>query len=151
MFKHSFHAHYQLIKLIKNDYNRGQLLTTVLLSVSAWADAVDCFDKRWRSFHINWANASIPVLLVRYEDLKTDLKGQLQHIAEFLKLDIPPDRIENVLNNSEGSYHRSHSKDSVLDKYTLEMQIAINETIRSVETQFAISFNDNGRSLNSVS
>ena len=45
-----------------------------------------------------WQNCGLPLLTIRYEDLKKDTAGVLSHIIEFLKLENPPEK--SVLENA---------------------------------------------------
>ena len=84
------------------------------------------------------------MLLLRYEDLKVDLRNQLHRLSTFLQVNITAGDIENTLLNSEGSYHRNNSnariKANVLNFYTPQMQLWMNKTINHVEQILASKF-----------
>jgi hypothetical protein len=61
----------------------------------------------WMKFHEYWLNASIPILVVRFEDLIGNMEHELTRIADFLSLD--PSRIPHACGRGDhpsqlGSY-----------------------------------------------
>ena len=61
----------------------------------------------WRSLLLSWLRAKgSSVMVVHYEDLKTDMGANLERIVKFLNLDLDPARVKCVVEESEGSFHR---------------------------------------------
>jgi Sulfotransferase domain len=67
---------------------------TETVTDNVYAKHQDTFDdlasnemKVWSQFHRYWLEAQIPVLVVRFEDLITNLNGELSRIARFLLMD----------------------------------------------------------------
>ncbi|XP_013415664.1 WSC domain-containing protein 1 [Lingula anatina] len=54
--------------------------------------------------------------LLRYENLKNDLSGELRRLYEFLDVNISDNRFQEIMNDSEGCFHRKTSSKSVEKK-----------------------------------
>ena len=105
-----------------------------------WADFVYCHISLWSSFYETWMTFRKPMMLLRYEDLKSDLKGQLRRLVHFLKVPVEPDAIERTVANSEGLFHRSSSGQETIRLYSNKMQTLLNTTIAYVEHILANKF-----------
>ena len=105
-----------------------------------WADFVYCHISYWPKFHETWMTFRKPMMLLRYEDLKSDLKGQLRRLVHFLKVPLAPDAIERTAANSEGQFHRNSSGQGTIRLYSKKMQTLLNTTIDYVEKILANKF-----------
>ena len=48
-----------------------------------------------------------PLLIITYEDLQTNLQGEMKRLLNFLGMPIDKRRLQCVLCNSEGLHHRN--------------------------------------------
>lgn len=64
----------------------------------------------WFDHVAGWrARAGSPdVLILFYDDLKTDLEANIRRIADFLDLDLPPDRMTRILERSSFEFMKRH-------------------------------------------
>ena len=66
--------------------------------------------ERWKNLHAEYLAESsklgVPVHLVFYENLKSNLAEELLRLADFLSLEIPAARLACLLQNQEGQFHR---------------------------------------------
>lgn len=69
--------------------------------LEAYLDGMFVGSGSWHDHVIDWldspCNASGNLLLVRYEDMKEDVRRELRRAADFLEVDITPERFENAV------------------------------------------------------
>ena len=66
-------------------------------------------------------SAGHPVLVVRYEDLKSDSLTQVERMLEFLKVPYSNEALEKRMSQDFGKFHRQHSGTD-FDHYTTEQR-----------------------------
>ena len=73
---------------------------------------------KWITFHVDWLKQfKKPLLVIRYENLKSDLLKEVGRICRFLGFEFTKRQRECVLNHAEGNFHRKHQKkDRVISK-----------------------------------
>ena len=89
---------------------------------SEWKLYVHNETDKWAEFHKDWFSFKKPKLILFYQELKSDLRSCLRQICQFLKTEekCTPERIDCVLNNSQGNFHRKKSNLQV-SPYTEDM------------------------------
>ena len=55
--------------------------------ISEWPSFITKTSESWYLFHVQWLTSDMCILVVRYEDLKADLKSQIYRIGHFLGVD----------------------------------------------------------------
>ncbi|XP_071824642.1 WSCD family member GA21586-like isoform X3 [Apostichopus japonicus] len=99
-----------LIERVTGIYT-GSIYNDRTLSVGAWPKLIDSQLKRWKELidgiTANFADNDT-LLLVYFQDLKSDLRTELKRIVEFLELPLNEDRLICTLKNQEGQFHRPH-------------------------------------------
>ena len=89
----------------------------------------------WVNFYVRWLTTfSKPLLVVRYENLKSDLLGEVGRMCRFLGFDFGVRQKKCVLEHTEGNFHRKNNKQ--VDIITNAMKTDLN--IASEQLQEAI-------------
>ena len=88
-----------------------------LLSAVEWSEFIDAQGPAWDQFYTEWLHFPGPLYILRYEDLITDLRGSLIHLIKFLGFSMTSERLNCVLANSEGLYHRRNSSSDQREEY----------------------------------
>lgn len=70
--------------------------------------------------------------MMKYEDMKTDLSGTLKKAMHFLELKTNHTRLNCLLQNSEGQYHRPR-QENFTDPYTTEMLTTLDTYVEIVD------------------
>ena len=78
-----------------------------------WDDHVTRKIEGWQKYFSNWVlnNESRPVLVVKFEDIKTDLIGQVKRMLDFLKYPYMEDELRSRLAEGFDAFRRAHSKE----------------------------------------
>ena len=74
---------------------------------------------------------NIPILVIKYEDMLTDLSTQLKKMLNFLQVPYSKTQINCVLNNQLNRFHRK--KISNFDHYTPELRKMVLEELKKLE------------------
>ena len=107
-------------------------LTMNTFSFKEWESFVDVRSKVWKHLMEDWIKQfHDPILVLRYENLVSDLEKELKKIDAFLNLHAPDDRLKCVLNNPGDIYKVTHPA-LAADPYTKEQRYAIEELINDV-------------------
>lgn len=77
-------------------------------------------------------HSSIPVHVVQYERLKTNLAEEIVKMANFLNQNLTQDALKCVLSNSQGMYRRL--KHLNFDPYSNQLKTITNEIIKKGNT-----------------
>ena len=96
------------------NFNLGQTRSQVKMANmetinSKWQDSYKRQFDIWHKFHMEWgkrSNETENFLLIHYENMVNDLKGQLRMIANFLHLSIDEEVYDCVMNNSKSKFKR---------------------------------------------
>jgi len=87
-----------------------------------WSDAVRKSSSAWRVHLEKYINsAKSPTLVVKYENLLTDLHTELKRMMEFLEIPYTEEDLQCTINSTLEGFHRKHNK-SVVDPYTPELR-----------------------------
>ena len=83
----------------------------VMKNKEHWNQRVSKYIKKYLKFHEYWLKKDdTRILIVLYEELKSDLGNQLRKMAKFLNIEVTDEIIKCVQQNSEGKYHRKNTK-----------------------------------------
>ena len=85
-----------------------------------------------------------PMLLVRYEDLKTDLHNQLLRLSQFLQVPVASETVHSVVQNSQGNFQRPPPTYNYMDPYDNRMQTLINKSSLIIEQLLFQKFDEKG-------
>ena len=68
----------------------------------------------WQKYFSNWIlnSESRPVLVVKFEDLKTDLIGQVKRMLDFLKFPYMEDELRSTLAEGFNKFRRAHGAEN---------------------------------------
>ena len=77
--------------------------------ISGWKWKFNLLSKRWLTFNLSWLKFKGELHILRYEKLKSDLEDELQGVCHFMGVDVPKKRMDCVIVNREGNYHRPES------------------------------------------
>ena len=91
---------------------------------------MDGYSKRWRA-HVEQflASAKTPILVVKYENLLTDLHTELKRMMEFMKFPYTEDDLQCTIKSTIEGFHRKH-KGNVTDPYTPELRKLVSTQIQ---------------------
>ena len=79
------------------------------------------YSKGWTSHIQNFLRSpKTPTLVVKYENLLTDLHTELKRMMEFLKIPYTEEDLQCTINSTIEGFHRKHDK--VNDPYTPEQR-----------------------------
>lgn len=67
-------------------------------------------EANWFEFNKHWLEnkRELPILYVRYEDLKNNLQGELQRIAQFINIDLKPEDMPRILERTSFQFMKTH-------------------------------------------
>ena len=74
----------------------------------------------------------LPVHIIRYESLKTNLREELVKVVHFLGLTVNQKRLDCVIQNPEGKFHRP-ARDNFTIPFTPEMKRLAEAAVQNVE------------------
>ena len=74
---------------------------------------------------------NIPVLVIKYEDMLTDLSTQLKKMLDFLQVPYSKTQVDCVLKSQLNRFHRK--KVSNFDHYTPELRKMVLEELKKLE------------------
>lgn len=74
---------------------------------------------------------NIPTLVIKYEDMLTDLQTQLKKMLHFLRVPYSKKQLDCVLNNGLNHFHRR--KVYSFNHYTPELRKLVIDGLKSVE------------------
>ena len=80
---------------------------------------------------LNITTANVPTIVVRYEDMLRDTRGQLRRMLDFLKYPYTEDRLDCVLNHQIQTFHRQHHRN--FDPFTSEQKRNFVRIMKQVE------------------
>ena len=100
---------------------------------SGWKEFVFNITKRWQKTIIKWSIAERPLLVVHYEDLKTDQLAQVERMLNFLEIVYNRTELTANLENGFGDFQRNHSQSG--EYYSLAQKSEINSMIRETTEQ----------------
>ena len=74
---------------------------------------------------------TIPVIVVRYEDLVKDTRLQLQRMLEFLQYPYTKERLDCVVNHQVETFHRKHDRE--FDPFTARQRQSLLNVMKAIE------------------
>jgi len=91
---------------------------------TAWKKAVVTYSKTWGKHVQILDSLKTPILVVKYENLLTDLHTELKRMMEFLKIPYTEEGLQCTIKSTIEGFHRIHSK-NVTDPYTPDQRMAV--------------------------
>ena len=77
--------------------------------------------------------------VLHYDDLKSDLVGELTSLLRFLNWEITPEQLECVTRHEEGQFHRQHkTRPADEDIYTEQALVDMQNKVKEVELHFEL-------------
>lgn len=95
--------------------------------ISEWVKWVNKMSVQWKNMNQFWLHKyNGPLHVVKYQNLKTDVKAEMQKICKFLDIEISEYDLDCVFSDSVGNFKRDKSPVDLMTLYTPEMQDKIN-------------------------
>ena len=102
------------------------------VSISEWRSNFHLLSKRWLAFNLSWLRFKGDLHILRYEKLKSNLEDELQGVCHFMGIDVSKRRMNCVIVNQEGNYHRPGSNKTET-AFTKQMKDVITSFTQKVE------------------
>ena len=110
-----------------------------------WQWFISDYSKRYVKMINSWLSSKgtkIPTIVVRYEDLVTDTRTQLQRMLEFLQYPCTKEQLDCVINHQVETFHRKqHSFDPFTDEQKQKF-IKIMKQVEPLLTLYNTSYRD---------
>nr|XP_002735861.2 PREDICTED: WSC domain-containing protein 2-like [Saccoglossus kowalevskii] len=112
---------------IRSEFNRhygghrGVAAKSKYTTGKIWQDFVYGKAQSWTNTVIEWLKFRGPLLLVRYENMKSNSMGELVRILKFLGHDVTKERLQCVSRNSQGKFKRIAKDYLDFNPYTADM------------------------------
>ncbi len=92
-----------------------------------WSRTINMLMKRWEEMvnHLLIKSLNRPVLLVHYEDVKSNSLYEVMRMLKFLHYDVPEDSLRERLQKQFNTFYRNHSSAS-FEHFTWSQQDRIN-------------------------
>ncbi|XP_071824619.1 sialate:O-sulfotransferase 2-like isoform X2 [Apostichopus japonicus] len=125
-----------LIERVTGIYT-GSIYNDTSLYRGAWPDCVKSMSRGWLALvdQITDKFTNETVLVVRYQDLKTDLPNQLRRIVEFLGLPLDEKRLNCTIQRTEGNFHRPKHALS-FDPFRKPLKVMVENAIKEAQIKF---------------
>ncbi|XP_071849045.1 sialate:O-sulfotransferase 2-like [Apostichopus japonicus] len=105
-----------------------------------WIDFVTGKSRTWTNTALNFLQYNKNVLVVHYEDLRSNLKPNLEKMLRFLKVKIDPNRVLCTISSPDGKYKRPAAKQKLsFDPFTDEMKEYVSLYIKAVSMALHIT------------
>lgn len=105
-----------------------------------WIDFVTGKSRTWTNTAINFLQYNKNVLVVHYEDLRSNLKPNLEKMLRFLQVPLDNDRILCTISSPDGKYKRPAAKKKLnFDPYTDEMKEYISLYVKALSMALHIT------------
>ena len=94
-----------LTKFVKSNKDKHTVFSPI--SLSGWNHFVSVKIKHWEYFYTDWIKSKeAKILVVHFENLIDNLEWNLLRILDFLDFESDQQRLQCVLRNAEGQFHR---------------------------------------------
>lgn len=107
-----------------------------------WRNQVNRKSGLWLHHITDCLNSTpIPVIVVKFENLKSKLYEELQKILDFLKYSYKEEDLECTVNHKSDSFHRKHN--GTIDPYSSEQKQKILNSIQEANkilSQYNIAY-----------
>lgn len=100
---------------------------------SMWEKFVQRQTNRWRDMIKNWliSTKKHPVLVVKYEDLKTNTLYEVGRMLSFLDIQYDSEELREKLDIDLNAFHRKHQQEE-FDHFTDQQRTFINEVVKEL-------------------
>lgn len=120
-------VHLHLAKYIATHYSFLFLLS------SGWQIYFNNQSPDWLRFSLAWVtDFKGPLHILRFEELKSDLRETLRRTLQFLGMEINETWLDCAVRDSEGIFHRPKSTNAI-DPFTKDMLNTLDESTKQVE------------------
>ena len=91
---------------------------------------------KWQQTILAWVvnNMGHPVIVIRYEDMKTNTSRELRRMLDFLQVPYAEAQFQRVVNSGYETFRRRHSPRDDYDHYTSEQRAFVNSVIRTTHS-----------------
>jgi len=98
---------------------------SLIITGKAWNDTLRRFSKAWRGHLETYLRTTkTPTLVLKYENLHTDLHTELERMMKFLEFPYTEDDLKCTIKSTIEGFHRKHSK-NVTDPYAPDQRMAV--------------------------
>jgi len=99
-----------------------------------WHQFVTIQASKWLDMATNWTMHSSPkkVLVVHYENVKTDVLTEMRKILNFFNMPISEDRLKCLFKHKDGLFHREPTKTPEVVPFNPEIRKAMDNVINHV-------------------
>ena len=115
-------------------------IVTHVGSNEQWEQYLHTWSDRWHNSVVKWAKfgKKRPLLVVYFEDLKTNYTGEVERMLDFLQISYSKEQLEERLKPGFTLFKRNHSK--AFEHYTIEQKATIMRMIARTKKELE----DNG-------
>ena len=103
-----------------------------------WVKRVKILSKSWTRHITVWLGTKTPhnatVLVIKYENLKTDLRKELKRMMEYLEYPYTEEDIDCTINSNTNTFHRHHNSSKDKDRFSQQQIDMIYNNIRQVDS-----------------
>ncbi|CAH1772384.1 unnamed protein product [Owenia fusiformis] len=121
------------------DFNRrrGHGHTAIVELTEGWSGYVRRQLDTWRAFYVNWMSyARVPFHMIFYEKLRENVRSELTSLLDFLEFPIHEDRIECLMERTEGNFKRQSVNSDRRDIYSSNVTKILREHVAEVCKQY---------------
>ena len=91
----------------------------------------------WQETVLAWTvnNGDHPVIVVRYEDMKTNISRELQRMLDFLQVPYTETQLQSVVSKGYNTFKRNHSLDDDFEHFTPAQRLFVKSLVRTTKTK----------------
>ena len=91
----------------------------------------------WQETVLAWTvnNGGHPVIVVKYEDMKTNISRELQRMLDFLQVSYTEMQLQSVVSKGYNTFKRNHSLDDDFEHFTPAQRLFVNLLVRTTKTK----------------
>jgi len=103
---------------------------SLIITGKAWNETLRRFSKAWRGHLETYLRTTkTPMLVLKYENLLTDLHTELERMMKFLEFPYTEDDLQCTIKSAVEGFHRKHNK-NFTDLYTPEQRKLVSAQIK---------------------
>ena len=102
-----------------------------------WNTFVHTQAVEWQKTVLAWVvnSAGHPVIVVKYEDMKTDTAKELLRMLDFLHVPYTETQFQSVVTRGYNMFKRHHSPRDDFEHFTLEQEAFVDSVVQSTLTK----------------
>lgn len=91
----------------------------------------------WQETVLAWIvnNGGHPVIVVKYEDMKTNTSMELQRMLDFLQFPYSETQLQSLVSKGYNTFKRNHSLDGDFERFTPAQRLFVNSLVRTTNTK----------------